>query len=59
MRLCAADNQKRGAFVQMRGAGLLHEYNSNSPMVVYVPNGFQVKFRIWSASDDLGNAQKQ
>jgi ecotin len=59
MKLCPADEQKKQAFVQMRGAGLIHDYDSRSPMVVYVPNGFQVKFRIWPASGDLGNTRKQ
>ena len=31
-------------------APLLVQYNSRLPLVIYAPNGFKVKYRIWSAS---------
>ena len=56
---CAADYQKKSVFVQVRGDGFLQNYSNNSPMVVYVPEGFQVRFRIWTAGRELGHAQEQ
>jgi len=34
----------------------LRRYNSRLPLVVYVPKGFEVKYRVWSASDDSEEA---
>ncbi|HWD31650.1 MAG TPA: ecotin family protein, partial [Pseudomonas sp.] len=34
----------------------LLRYNSKLPVVVYVPQGVEVRFRIWSASDEVKNA---
>lgn len=37
---------------------LLIRYNSRIPLVVYVPEGVEVRYRIWSASDKTIQAQK-
>ncbi len=37
-------------------APLLIRYNSRLPIVVYAPIGYEVKYRIWSASESLENA---
>jgi len=58
MRLCPANEHKKQEFVRMRGTGFLHGYNSRSPIVVYVPDGFKVKFRIWIANSDIQSAQE-
>lgn len=34
-------------------------YNSLIPIVVYVPEGFEVKYRIWKASDKTYDADKK
>jgi ecotin len=40
-------------------ASPLHiRYNSRLPIVVYVPQGFQVRYRIWSASDTTYDAER-
>lgn len=34
------------------GTPLTVRYNSRLPVVVYVPNGFEVRYRIWAAADE-------
>ncbi|HDR8962020.1 TPA: serine protease inhibitor ecotin [Burkholderia vietnamiensis] len=46
-------------FVQVRGDGQLLRYNSRLPLVVYVPEGFEVRYRVWHASKDMGQAGMQ
>ncbi|AOK17420.1 ecotin [Burkholderia cepacia] len=46
-------------FVQVRGDGQLLRYNSRLPLVVYVPDGFEVRYRVWRASDDVKRAVVQ
>lgn len=46
-------------FVQVRGDGQLLRYNSRLPLVVYVPEGFEVRYRVWHASKDVGQAGMQ
>ena len=36
----------------------LRRYNSRLPMVVYVPKGYEVRYRVWSASEVLQRAKK-
>jgi ecotin len=43
-------------FVQ--GKPLLIRYNSRLPIVIYAPKGFEIKYRIWSASKKLRLADK-
>ena len=38
-------------FVAIGGEPFLVRYNSRLPIVVYVPEGAEVRYRIWSASD--------
>lgn len=37
---------------------LVIPYNSRLPVVVYVPKGFEVRYRIWTASDTTSKADK-
>ena len=39
------------------GTHLLIRYNSRLPIVVYAPEGYEIKYRIWTAGD-AGNADK-
>jgi len=32
-------------------------YNSKLPIVVYVPNDIAVKYRVWSAPEELNSAK--
>jgi ecotin len=40
------------------GAPLLIRYNSRLPIVVYAPEGYELRYRIWTAGDE-GNAVKE
>ena len=40
------------------GSPLLIAYNSRLPIVVYVPKGYEVRYRIWKASQRTRKAKK-
>lgn len=40
-------------------APLQVRYNSRLPIVVYVPKGYEVRYRIWKASDTIKKAEKR
>lgn len=44
------------AFVS--AAPLIVRYNSRLPIVVYVPRGLQVRYRVWSAGDETLDAER-
>ena len=56
MMACPAAHENTDEFVIVVGGGFLQRYNSNLPMVIYVPEGFGVRYRIWAAQDDIGRA---
>jgi ecotin len=45
------ENSRKMAFVQM--SPLMFDYNSRFPVVIYVPDFCEVKYRIWSADEML------
>lgn len=49
MMACLPDESPVEGFVQVRGEGYFQGYNSKLPVVVYVPDGFHVRYRIWAA----------
>lgn len=53
---CPEADQKRRVFVRVQGDGFLQRYNSKLPVVVYVPDGFEVGYRIWSAGEQISHA---
>jgi len=53
---CPPDQKVTDAFVMVAGDGFLQRYNSKLPFVVYAPKGFEVRYRIWVAQDDIGRA---
>jgi ecotin len=53
---CPPGEEKTQTFVQVRGDGFFQRYNSKLPVVVYVPEGFEVRYRIWSAGSRTGSA---
>ena len=53
---CPPGQKKHDAFVPVRGESLLLPYNSKLPIVVYVPNGFELRYRFWLASSDQSKA---
>jgi ecotin len=40
-------------FIALGGEPMLLRYNSKLPMVIYVPEGVEVKYRIWKAEPDV------
>ncbi len=59
MMACPPDEPKRRAFVTVRGERFLQRYNSKLPLVVYVPEGFEVRYRVWSAGPELERAASE
>ena len=57
MMACPPGEAEREAFVSVKGEGYLQPYNSKLPVVTYVPDGFSVRYRIWTAAGDLGYAE--
>ena len=53
---CPPGQPKHDAFVPVRDESLLLRYNSKLPIVVYVPGGFELRYRLWLASSDQGKA---
>jgi len=50
---CPPEQEKSEAFVPVRGEGFLLRYNSKLPVVTYVPKGFEVRYRIWVAGEEV------
>ena len=38
---------------------LIRRYNSRSPLVVYVPEAYTLKYRFWSASEEVQDAKQR
>ncbi len=49
---------KVARFVPLAGGPLLIRYNSRLPVVVYVPEDVEVRYRIWSAEKETKNMEK-
>ena len=43
-------------FITLGGEPELFRYNSRLPLVIYVPTGVEVRYRIWSADQKIQNA---
>lgn len=54
---CPPGEEKRAAFVMVRLDDPFVRYNSKLPVVVYVPDGFNVRYRVWSAPDEYSDAR--
>jgi ecotin len=59
MMACPPEQGKTEAFVQVRGEGFLVRYNSRLPVVTYVPEGFEVRYRIWAAGEEVTPAPSE
>lgn len=55
--MACPDSKKTEAFVPVVGDGFLLRYNSKLPVVVYVPKDVEVRYRVWSASQDVQKAK--
>lgn len=49
---------KVDTFVTLRGTPQLLRYNSRLPLVVYVPEGFEVRYKIWRADPKAKPVEK-
>lgn len=49
---------KVARFVALGGAPYLIRYNSRLPVVVYVPEGVEVRYRVWSAGPEMKAIEK-
>ena len=56
---CPPGSENTDVFVVVIGDGFLQRYNSKLPMVVYVPDGFVVRYRTWAAQQDIGHAEPE
>lgn len=52
------DAPKVDRFVTLGGEPYIIRYNSRLPIVVYVPEGAEVRYRIWSAGAELKSMEK-
>ena len=50
------DEPKVERFITLGGEPVLHRYNSRLPIVVYVPKGVEVRYRIWMGDRKVGTA---
>ncbi len=49
---------KTERFVKLGGTPYFIRYNSRLPVVVYVPKGVEVRYRIWKAGDEIRMIEK-
>lgn len=56
MMACPPGEEMRLAFVPVRLDDPFVRYNSKLPIVVYGPETFSVRYRIWSAPDEYSQA---
>lgn len=53
---CPPDQPRQLRFVTLRDDDGLHRYNSKLPVVIYVPQGFEVRYRVWAAGPETFSA---
>ena len=56
MMACPPEEPKRVEFVQANFENALIRYNSKLPIVVFLPEGFELRYRIWAASNETLNS---
>jgi len=49
---------KADRFITLAGKPYIIRYNSRMPIVVYVPKGVEVRYRIWATDVELKAMQK-
>lgn len=57
--MACPDGKSRQDFVPVIGDGFMLRYNSKLPIVVYVPQDVEVRYRIWSASSTIEKARQE
>ena len=49
---------KPDRFITLGGEPYIIRYNSRMPIVIYVPESVEVRYRIWTTYDELNAMQK-
>ena len=49
---------KADRFITLGGEPYIIRYNSRMPIVIYVPEGVEVRYRIWTTYEELKAMQK-
>ena len=58
--LMACNKPKTEKFISLyMGKDTLLRYNSRSPIVVYIPKGYEVNYRIWNAENIIKKATQR
>jgi len=55
--LMACPEPKTEKFISIRDS--LRRYNSRSPIVIYVPKEYEVRYRIWRVEDNVQQAEER
>lgn len=56
--MACPDNSREKTFVTANlGENAMQRYNSRLPLVVYVPQGAEVRYRLWKADEEVQKAQ--
>jgi len=58
MMVCPTPKTEKFVTLYM-GDEALRRYNSRSPIVAYVPEGYEVRYRIWNAEEKVQQAKQQ
>jgi ecotin len=58
MKACPGE-EKRTVFVAVNLEDPFLRYNSKLPVVIYVPHGFSVRYRTWSADGTAQHAPSE
>jgi len=56
--MMACREAKTEKFISIRDS-TLRRYNSRSPIVIYIPEGYDVRYRIWSAEENVQEATQR
>lgn len=57
LKACPPGYKKKRRFVRMRDESLMLPYNADLPLVVYVPAGIELKYRVWRADKNFSEAR--
>ncbi|MCB5189944.1 serine protease inhibitor ecotin [Methylobacillus arboreus] len=55
-RMACPPGSEKPRFVAANGDGFLLRYNSKLPVVVYLPDGFELRYRTWQAALEFQTA---
>lgn len=53
------NDPKVDRFITLGGEPQLHRYNSRLPLMVYVPNGVEVRYRIWRGDNSMKSTENK